>query len=162
MVKVILFFLILIGIMVYPVFESKNIKTFKEYKIHLPPVVLYKGKFFEYEPNLTKKGSFTQLVVDNKYKAFDLYLKNLQKKEEIFVKFATYKEPIVKGKEVKYFSDEYNVSANEAVYNTKTAILKGRFFEIYSNSFRGNGEDFVVKEKDFNATKITYFLKVKE
>jgi hypothetical protein len=164
MVKILIFVLLLAGIMIYPIFESKNFKKIKEYNTSLPPVVLKNGKFYEYEPNLTKSGSFSEFIVNKtSYFGRDVLLDNLQAQEKIFLKKAFYKKPVLKGFDVKFVSKEYNLTTDKGIYNTQTSILKGEKFAFQAESFKGFGVNFIVdKNKNIKADDITYFLKVKK
>jgi hypothetical protein len=163
MVKIVLFVLILIGIMIYPVIESKNIKQTKTTTKKKPPIEFYTGEFYEYEPNLAKTGTFKEFILkkDKSYYAKNVYLNDKIAKYDLYINEATYRGDKLFGKYVNYYSKEYNLTTDFAIYNTKTSHLNGDKFAFNSNTFKGFGVKFDIdKQRNIKAKDITYFLKV--
>ncbi len=163
--KFLFFFAVIVAVSIYPVLEVKNQPKPKKYENQkIIPTVIEKGKYFVYEENLTKKGSFEILEIykKNLLKAFDFKLINIKKQEKLFSKKVLYKKPILDGTSVFYSNKDYNITTDFAKYNQKTKILKGGKFKLYSLSYKAFGKSFIVdKEKNIYATKIKYYLKVK-
>jgi hypothetical protein len=163
-IKYFIFFFIVAVVSVYPLLESKNQPKIKEYKNKkIIPTVIENGKYYIYEVNLTKEGSFKRLELysQQKIKAYDFLLKNKITKEKLFSKTAIYKKPILKGIDVKYINNEYNLITKNAIYNQNKKTLKGGEFELYSVNYKGYGKSFFVDEnKNIYAKDIKYFIKV--
>ncbi len=164
MVKIAVFLILLIGIMIYPVIESKNIKKTKTYKTKLPPVEFYLGEFYEYEPNLTKFGTFDEFIVRKEsYYGKRVFLNDKVANDQIYLDEATYRGKKLYGKYVNFYSDEYNLTTDFAIYDTVSGTLSGDKFAFTSRSFKGFGVKFDIdKNKNIKADKITYFLKVEK
>ena len=78
-IKYFIFFFIVTVVSIYPLFELKNqpkVKTYKNKSII--PTVVEDGKYYIYEVNLTKEGTFKKLELfsQQKIKAYDFLLKN--------------------------------------------------------------------------------------
>lgn len=164
MVKISVFAILLIGIMIYPVIESKNVKKIKNYKTTLPPVEFYLGEFYKYEPNLTKYGTFDEFIVKKgSYFAKRIFLNDKVANDQIYLDQAIYRGNKLFGKYVNFFSKDYNLTTDFAVYDTNTGLLSGDKFAFTSRSFKGFGVKFDIdKNKTIKADKITYFLKVEK
>ncbi len=164
MVRAVVFILIILGISLYPLLEIKNVKVIKEYKIkNFIPMQIDKGRYFVYEVNLTKMGSFDKLnIFEKKIVAFNFTFFDLLKHEDFFAKKAVYNKPELKVYILKYSNKDYNVSSDFAVYNKLKKTLRGSKFEILSANYRGYGSSFFIdSNKNIFAENINYFLKVK-
>ncbi|WP_457564741.1 hypothetical protein [Caminibacter sp.] len=164
--KITLFIVLLIIIIVFPVIEMGNYKQKKQYKIkHYVPTVLHYGKYYIYNKKLEKEGNFSVLNVysKNRLVADNFTLRDLVKKSFLKSEIVWYTAPVLKGRNVYYQTDEYNLSTVLAIYNDKTKILNGEKFKFYGKTFRGYGNKFKVDEKNnIYADNIEYFLKVKK
>ncbi len=164
MVRVVLFFVFILFIAVYPLLEVKNFKgnnCFK--KENIIPTILRNGNFYVYNQNLIKEGNFSVLNVYNnkKLSGVDFKLKDLEKNFTLKSKFVKYLSPILKGREVKYYTKDYYLVAKSATYNEKSEVLSGKIFDLYSDSFFGKGKSFKIdKLNNIFANKIYYILKV--
>jgi len=163
-IKYFIFFFIVTIVSIYPLFELKNQPRIKEYKNKLIiPTVIENGKYYIYEVNLTKEGTFKKLEFysHKKIKAYDFLLKNNITNEKLFSKIAIYKKPILKGFDVKYMNSEYNLTTKSAIYNQDKKTLKGGKFKLFSSNYKGYGKSFFVDEnKNIYANDIKYFIKV--
>ncbi len=162
-IKYILFIIFLLIVTIFPIIKKNNFKKINSNSVIIP-TILYNGKYFVYEQNLTKLGSFSKLEIFNKkINVYDFYLNNLIDKYKLFSSKGVYVKPLLKGENVKYINEEYNLTTNFAIYNQKSKILRGKRFSVYSNSFKGFGDSFKVdKNRDIFATNIKYFIKVNE
>ncbi|EDM23866.1 hypothetical protein FE773_06095 [Caminibacter mediatlanticus TB-2] len=161
-IKYLLFVFLVLIITLFPLFEQNPKKKEGKTKNDIIPTIIYKGIYYFYENNLTKYGNFTRLeIFKNKLLVDNLYLNNLIEKYKLFSKKAEYTKPIIKGFDVKYINDEYNLTTNFAIYNQKSKILKGKKFKVHSTNYKGFGDSFKVdKDKNIYATNIKYFIKV--
>jgi len=168
MVKVVVFFIIVSGIMFYPLFinNTKHISKHrvKNQVLSVPDINIEEGKFFIYKKTVEKKGDFKTLnVYKKKYVAFDLKVKDILKNEQYKSSKAIFKENIIEGYKVWYKNKDIELITNQAVYNKKTDVLKGGKFELYSKNFKGYGNEFTVdNKKNISANDITYYLKVEK
>jgi len=165
MVKVLLFFGLVLGVMFYPMaIASKESKKTALKSVTLPDVVFKNGRFYIYEGKLAKTGEFSDFKMYNKgYVLTDLHLSDLIKNEEYRAHKTVLKDDNATGYKVWYKNKDLELSTKTAYYNKKTKILKGGTFKLLSDDFKGEGESFEVDDKkDLYARKITYYLKVKE
>ena len=160
-IKYFLFIIFLLIVAIFPIVKKNNFKGINSKRVIIP-TILYNGKYFVYEQNLTKLGSFSKLeIFNNKINVYDFYLNNLIDKYKLFSQKGNFVNPLLKGENVKYINQDYNLTTNFAIYNQKSKILKGKKFSVYSNNFKGFGDSFKVdKNKDIFATNIKYFIKV--
>jgi len=152
-------------IIAYPVYESQNFKIQKESKKTLPPIVINDGDFFKYKEKLYEKGKFKKFVLnkDKTYTAYDVLLHNIEKNETIIGQKAVLKNEKIFGYNVKLITKEYNLTTTNGIYYTKTSEIEGGKFKIKSPEYRGFGESFFVdKNKNINATKVTYFIRTEK
>ena len=165
MVKVLLFFVLIFGIMFYPLITD-NYKTIKPNGsgTELPDVEVKDGKFFIYNGILEKKGDFKILNIYKKdYIAFKLNVYDLLKFEIYKSSKTVFKGDIITGYNVRYKNKDMELNTKIAHYDKNTKIINGGKFELYSKDFRGYGENFEVdNKKDLYAQKITYYLKVEK
>ena len=165
MVKIAFFLAILIGIIVFPIIEITIHKEKKIYEVKsYIPIIIKKGKYFLYNTKLEKEGNFSVLKVYNKktLEADDFLLKDLANDSVLISKTIKYTSPFLKGEKVKYLTKNYKIYTKFAIYNNKTKIVIGGEFNIYGESYKGFGENFIVdKENNVYAENIKYFLKVK-
>jgi len=165
MVKVLLFFGLVFGVMLYPLFISSNEKAKANVQIvKLPDVVFNDGKFYMYEGNLSKTGKFKMFeLYDKGYIVNSLYLSDLVRNEEYKAKRTVFKDDIVTGYDVWYKNRDFELITNLAHFDKHTKILEGGKFEIYSTDFKGRGNSFEIdNKKDLYAQNIIYYLKVKK
>lgn len=162
--KIVLFFIFILIIIVYPMLISYNYKPSLEKNIKKPEIVIDKGDFYIYSKILEKKGNFNKFYLEkNSYIALDLYVKDLIKKEEYKGKKTIFKDNLVKAKDVWYKNNEIELITNNAVYNKTKKLLRGGKFKLYATNFRGFGDEFLIdKNKKIDAKNIIYYLKVKE
>jgi len=162
-IKYFLFIIFLLIVAIFPIVKKNNFKEINSKRVIIP-TILYNGKYFVYEQNLTKLGSFSKLeIFNNKINVYDFYLNNLIDKYKLFSQKGNFVNPLLKGENVKYINQDYNLTTNFAIYNQKSKILKGKKFSVYSNNFKGFGDSFIVdKNKDIFATNVKYFIKVNE
>ncbi len=164
MAKILIFVLIIAGVVFYPVIEFQKQPKVKNYNVkNYIPTVVRNGDFFVYEVNLTKEGNFSVLniITKKKIEAENFMLHNIVKNFVLDSKHVSYNGPVLTGFDVKYSTNDYNLSTVKAVYNDKTKILNGGKFKIFGKTFRGFGKKFKVDaEKNIYADNIKYFLKV--
>jgi len=163
--KYILFFAVILGLSLYPLIEVKNQPKPENYKNRkIIPTLINDGKYFIYEVNLSKKGAFERLeVFKSLIKAYKFSLRDLKKEETIISEKIIYKKPVLKGYNVLYTNKDYNITTDFAAYNQETKVLNGSKFKIFSTSYKGFGDSFMVdNEKNVFATNIKYFLKVEK
>ena len=158
--KIVLFFIFILIIIVYPMLLSYNYKPLLK-EVKKPEIVIDKGDFYMYSG---KKGKFNKFYLEkNNYIALDLYIKDLIKKEEYKAKKAIFENNLIKTKEAWYKNSEMELTTNSAVYYKTKNLLKGGKFKLYATNFRGFGDEFLVDEnKKIKAKNIIYYLKVKE
>ena len=161
--KIVLFFIFVLIIIVYPMLISYNYKPFSN-RTKKPEIVINKGDFYIYSKILEKKGKFNKFYLEkNNYIALDLYVKDLIKKEEYKAKKTIFENDLIKSKDVWYKNSEMELIANNAVYNKSKKLLKGEKFKLYATNFRGFGDEFLVdKDKKTKAKNIIYYLKVEK
>jgi len=168
MVKAVIFFITVTGIMFYPVIISTNKSISgqsEERQISkLPDVKVENGEFYIYKKILEKKGDFKILNVYKKgYVAFNLNVNDLLKNEKYKSSKTTLIDNIVTGYDVWYKNNDIELITEKAVYNKKTDILKGGKFKLFAKDFRGYGKEFFVDSKrNLSAQNITYYLKVEK
>jgi len=161
MVKITLFFIIILGILIFPIFESKNYKKIQIKPINLPSLVINNGKFFKYDLNLSKKGKFTKLISNKKrYVLNDITLEDVINKEILKAKNAELLNELVKLKNVSLKTSQYYIFAVDANYFNNSGIVKGSKFKLYAKNFKGCGTSFLIdKERNVKAKNVTYFIK---
>jgi len=166
MVKIVLLIVTLCFILIFPVYENSKIKiTKKELKnTNIPLAVIKKGQFYTYENNLSKEGNFTELnIYKNFYKAKDLKVHDIIKKENYSSKKAVLRKDILTLYNFNYYNNEYSLDSNYVVYNLKTKNIKGDKFLVSSNEYNGSGKNFFVDaQRDINASFVSFYLKVKK
>jgi len=162
-IKYFLFIIFLLVVSIFPIIKKNNFKKIN-LKSAIVPTILYNGKYFIYEQNLTKFGSFSKLeIFNNKINVYNFFLNNLVDKYELFSSRGVYIKPFLKCENIRYINQEYNLTTNFAIYNQKLKILKGKNFSISSNNFKGFGDSFKIdKNRNIFATNIKYFIKVNE
>ncbi len=161
MVKAIIFFIFITGVMFYPLIINNN-KTIKIVKVKkLPNVEVEKANFYIYDKILSKKGNFKKLnIYKNKYIIIDLNATDLLKSQYYQASKTIFKNIIATGYNVWYKNRDIKLYAKTAYYNKNTNTLHGKKFELYSKNFEGFGESFEIdNKKNLNAQKITYYLK---
>ena len=159
--KIILFFVFILIIIVYPMLISYNYKPFLK-KFNRPEIIINKGNFYIYSPILEKKGDFNKFYLENNsYVVLDLYVKDLIKKEDYKAKKTIFENNLIKAKNVWYKNSKIELITNNAVYNKNKKILNGKKFKLYATNFRSFGDEFLVDEnKKIKAKNIIYYLKV--
>ena len=167
MVKAVFFFMIVLGIMFYPLFiyTGKNIpRQVKEKTLLFPNVKIEKGVFYIYKKTLEKKGDFQILnIYKEKYVAFDLNVNDLLKNEKYKSSKTIFNKNIITGYDICYKNKDMELNTKEAVYDKKNDLLKGGKFQLFAKNFRGFGNKFFVdSNRNLFAENITYYLKVKE
>jgi len=166
MVKIVLLIVTLCFILIFPVYENSKIKiTEKELKnTNIPIAEIKKAKFYTYENNLSKEGNFTKLdMYKSFYKAKDLKVHDITKKENYFSKKVILKDNILTLYDFKYYNNEYSLDSNYVIYNLDTKNIKGDKFLISSEEYNGSGKKFFVDpNRDINASFISFYLKVKK
>ena len=165
-VKVFLFLLLIIGIMIYPLFNT-NYKIIKNEKSNelLAGVIFKNANFYIYNNDkLEKKGNFETLkVYKNKYVVYNLKALNIIKNEKYELYEAIFQNDIITGYKVTYANPDLTINTQKAVYDKNTRILNGGKFKLFAKDFRGYGESFQVDDKkDLYAQNIKYFLKVEK
>ena len=165
MVKVLLFAGIIIGVMIFPLFniDYKNTEG-KVTAKQLPEIEFEKGKFYIYNSQLEKTGTFDRFSIYKKgYIAIDLNVKDIIKKEEYKAKKTVFKGELVTGYDVIYKNSDFTLITKFARYDKETKILNGGKFKLFAQDFKGYGENFQVDDKkDLYAQNIKYFLKVEK
>ena len=161
--KIVLFFIFILIIIVYPMLISYNYKPFLK-EFNKPEIIINKGNFYIYSPILEKKGNFSKFYLENNsYIALNLYIKDLIKKEEYKAKRAVLKNDLIKAKDGWYKNNEIELITNRAIYYKNEKLLKGKNFKLYATNFRGFGDEFLVDEnKNIKAKNIIYYLKVRK
>jgi lipopolysaccharide export LptBFGC system permease protein LptF len=165
MVRVLLFIVVIIGIIIFPLFniDYKNIEE-KVIAKQMPEVEFEKGEFYLYNKQLEKIGMFDKLSFDKKkYIAINLKIKNIIQKEEYKARKTVFKGELIRGYDVIYKNKDFELITNFAQYDKTTKILNGGQFTLLAKNFKGYGESFQVDEKkDLFAQNIKYFLKVEK
>ncbi len=162
--KIVLFVLILIVILIYPIYENSKISVISDNNVskNLPLVKFFKGEFFSYEPILSKEGNFKVLeVYKNKYLLFDMNVFNILKKEHFSSKQGYLKNNILHLIAFRYKNDKYSFFSDEVFYNLKTKNIKGDNFFLTSVDYNATGRKFFIDSKrDIKANNISFYLKV--
>jgi len=162
--KIIVFVILIIIVLIYPLFVVKNYhytkQSINEKNISL--VTIKDGIFFKYDNNLSKSGKFLTLdIYKNFYFAKNLLLKDLLKKEFFKANKAKFIFNKLYCYDFFYHNNEYNFSSNFVIYNTKNKLFKGEKFLLISQSFKGKGKTFMVDEsRNIKADNIIFDLKV--
>ena len=161
--KIVLFFIFVLIIIVYPMLLSYNYKPFLK-EVKKPEIIINKGNFYVYSKVLEKKGEFDRFYLEeDSYIALDLYVKDLIKKEEYKAKKTIFENNLTKAKDVWYKNSEIEIVTNKAIYDRVKELLKGEKFKLYATNFRGFGDKFLIDEnKKIKAKDVVYYLKVKE
>ncbi len=164
--RIVLFFVGICIIMIYPVYVLMNQKIEKNIKINkkISIFTINKGFFKKYDINLSKKGSFTKLdIYKNYYLADDLNITDLIKKEDYFAKKAKYQKPYLYADFFTYKNDDYILNALKARYNSDTKVFDGKTFFLKGKTYKAKGKSFIVyKNKNIKAFYPIFDLKVKE
>jgi hypothetical protein len=164
MAKVI-FFLIIIFIMIFPVFVSnKKYKTIQTENEKRPLIEIFEGRYKKYKKSLEINGSFFKVNIFKKYYQFkNLKVNNLIKSEKYFAKWALKKDGLIKAKEVSYINNDYAINSKNIIYYEKKKFVKGWDFNFSSFKARGKGKYFEIdKNKNLFAKNIIYFIKVEK
>ncbi|AZV46896.1 hypothetical protein C3L23_06310 [Nautilia sp. PV-1] len=165
MVKAVSFAVLVFGIMLYPLLmgEYKTTHTVKA-SAKLPDVEFNKGKFYIYNGELQKEGSFKKLDMYKKnYIAYDLNVKDLVKLEDYKADKTVFEDDLVTGYNVWYKNKDIELITNLAYYNKITKLLSGGKVKLYSKDFRGYGKSFKMDDKkNLYAKNIIYYLKVEK
>ena len=160
----IVFFILIIFIMLYPIFISnKNYKFIsKEKNINKPLIEILDAKFKKYNKILEINGTFKKAYIFKTYYKFnDLFANNLIKKEQYFAKIAIKKGNIIKAKIATYKNSDYLINSKNAIYNEDKKILKGWDFNFTSKKAKGKGSFFKVdNNKNIYAKNIIFYIKV--
>jgi hypothetical protein len=163
--KLVAFFVFLLIISIYPIVEVFNVKVTKTSYKKFVSTAIFDGNYSFYNPFLERDGRFKEVDIYSKkfLKAFDLWINDYIKKEKIFGSEFLYKDEILKGRDVNFFTTDYNLSTVKGIYFVDKRELRGGEFVINGEKFFGKGESFFVdKDKNIFANKITYYLKVKQ
>jgi len=166
MVKILIFVLMIIGIIFYPVYSVYGNKTAKHAdikKINIPDVEIIDGKFRMYAKVLEKTGKFKFLIYYKKnfYIIKDTYVRDLLSGERYRAEKNILKNDDIIGYNVFYRNNDFELITSKAVYNKNKKILKGEKFKLTANNFKGEGKFFIVdKNKNLSASNIKYYLKV--
>jgi len=162
--KLIIFSILLVAVLIYPIYEIVNEKEVKYLKVpkNLSLVTIKKGDFFKYDKVLLQKGSFETLDVYKKYyKVFNIIIDNLEKNETFKAKKAKYKKNILYAYNFFYHNNEYNFTSDFVIYNTKSKIIKGNKFFLVGKTFKAKGINFLIdKNRNITAYKPIFDLKV--
>jgi len=164
--KITLFFLILIIVLVYPIYEIMTEKVIKHSKIpqNLTLVTIEKGNFDKYDINISKKGSFNKLYVyKNYYDVRDLKIYDYEKKETFFSKKTKLLADFFYGYDFFYKNNEYNFTSDFVEYNVKSKTFKGNKFTLQAKSFKAKGTKFFIdSHRNIRAYNPIFDLKVNE
>lgn len=162
--KLVFLAVLLILILVFPVYENFQIKLNNTTKVQnkIPLAKIINGKFYIYDINLSKKGTFNSLdIFQNFYIAKDLNISDLIKQEKFFAKKAILKNKLLYAFIFKYENNKYAFNSNYVVYNLKTKNIHGKRFFLYSSDYNASGYSFFVdKQRDIKAKNISFDLKV--
>ena len=162
--KLIIFSILLIAVLVYPIYEIVNEKEIKYSKIpkNLSLVTIQKGDFFKYNKVLLQKGSFEKLDVYKKYyKAFSIIINNLEKNETFKAQKAKFIGNFLYAYDFFYRNNEYNFTSDFVTYNTKSKDIKGNKFFLIGKTFKVKGINFLIdKNRNITAYKPIFDLKV--
>jgi hypothetical protein len=162
----IIFFLLTIFIIIYPIFFSKSVhKNIKKDYSKKPLIEIFNGTYKKFNlSSIELNGSFSKAeIFKNYYHLFDLLSHNILKRESYFSKDAVKQNNLIKGKNVKYRNENYILEAKKAFYCEKKKFLKGYDFNFSSIKAKGRGKYFEVdKNKHIFAKNVTYFIKVDE
>jgi hypothetical protein len=159
----IIFLLMIIFIMIFPIFFSNKIhKNLSKKKANKPLIEIVEGRYKKYNKILEINGSFSKAYIFKNFYQFDnLYANNLIKKEKYFAKWALRKNNLIKAKSVKYLNKDYTVEAKRGIYYENKKFLKGWDFNFSSNKARGKGKYFEIdKNKNIYAKNVIYYIKV--
>jgi len=166
MAKIVIFFIFLIGAMLFPIYEYFSQKPIKKVKItkNIAIANIYKGKFASYDKNLTKTGYFDMLSVYKKYYiGDDIYVNDLIKKEHYSAKKAKFENSMLYANVFHYKNNAYMLDASNVVYSLKKKFFKGGKFFLKGNDFNTTGNDFLIdKNKNITANNTIFNLKVKQ
>jgi hypothetical protein len=165
MAKIIIFFIFIIFIIVFPlVGGGNNYKTFLQKNTMKPTIEIFNGIFKKYNKILEINGSFIKAdFFKNYYKLNNLYADDLLNEEYYFAKWALKKENIIKAKKVKYINNDYSLNSENIIYYENKKFLKGWDFNFSSVKAKGRGDYFEVdKNKNLFAKNVVYFIKVEK
>jgi hypothetical protein len=165
-IKELFFASFILLVTVFPLFFSIEKEKNRDEKL-LPDIKIVNGTFKEYSPLLSKEGDFETILY---YMDRDSYLVsnfNFLKKDEVkdeWVKLSSKNAEVKKGfvyfkDKAFYFSNEYNLSAYNMIYDIKQKSLQGKDFELFSNKFYGHGDSFVYLNSNIKALNIKYIIK---
>jgi len=162
--KLVVFFILLAAVLIYPIYEIANEQEIKSSKIpkNMSLVTIQKGNFFKYNQKLVQKGAFERLDVYKRYyKSFNIIINNLEKNEIFKAKKAKFMGNILYANDFFYHNREYNFTSDLVAYNTKSKIIKGNKFFLVSESFKARGMNFLIdKNRNIIAYKPIFDLKV--
>lgn len=113
--KIALFLFVIGFVIVFPFFIKSS--NFKGYEKRVTPLQIEKGVIYEYNGSLKEEIKFeTLLKEDNLIKFFNISYVNRE--------------------------NNYTLSAEEAFYNPKTKILKGKNYNFSASNISGSGKEF--------------------
>jgi len=162
--KLVIFSILLIAVLVYPIYEIVNEKEVKYLKVpkNLSLVTIKEGDFFKYNQKLVQKGSFEILDVYKKYyKVFNIIIGNLEKNETFKAKKTKFIKNILYAYDFFYHNNEYNFTSDFVTYNTKSKVIKGKKFFLIGKTFKARGINFLIdKDRNIIAYKPIFDLKV--
>jgi len=162
--KLIIFSVLLVAVLVYPIYEIINEKEIKYLKIprNLSLVTIKEGDFFKYNKELLQKGTFEKLDVYKKYyKAFNISINSLEKNETFKAQKAKFIGNILYAYNFFYHNNEYNFTSDYVTYNTKSKDIKGNKFFLIGKTFKARGINFLIdKNRNIIAYKPIFDLKV--
>ncbi len=164
--KLVLFTIILIIILLFPIYENSKIfiPIEKNLKKEIALAIISKGTFSVYDINLSKRGKFdTFFIYKNRYIVNELNVDDIEKNESYFAKKAILKNKILTAFNFNYRSPKYSFVSDFVIYNLKTKNIRGRQFFLYSDEYNSTGKKFFIDSKrDISAENISFYLKVKK
>jgi hypothetical protein len=161
----IVFFLIVIFIIFFPVFISNNKHKVISTKIEDKPLIeVFNGKYKKFNNKLEIEGNFKKANIYKTHSEFvNLLVNDIIKSEKYFANWALRKDNLVEAKFVKYINNDYIINSKNVVYFSKERFFKGWDFNFSSDKARGKGKYFEVdKNKNLFAKNIVYFIKVEK
>jgi len=164
--RIIIFFIGIVLVMIYPVIELLNQKVPENKKItgKISLYTIYNGKFKKYDVNLTKKGSFERLdIFKTYYLANNLFISDIKKNEDYSAKKAKYQKPFLYAQYFTYKNKDYILKTIKARYNSNTKVFWGDEFNLTGKTYKAKGKSFVIdKNRNIQATYPVFDLKVKK
>jgi len=165
MVKIILFLLVLLFVLTYPIYLI-NRSSFYAYvskqKGNLSLITLKKGYFFKYDFNLEYEGNFSKLdVYKNFYKTDNILVKNLDKNETFKADNAILKGEFLYMNNFVFFNRDFHFFSSFSIYSLKNKTFNGKNFKIIASLFKGKGSKFFLdRDKNIIANNVIFEYKV--